>query len=832
MASRSAKGKHSGAPRSSGKKRTGAPKAGRARSGSGRAPGGGLRGVLLRLSLTAAAAVLTAGAGLFALLYNQALHDIKTRLDAPLWANSGRVYSGPIELWPGLQLSPEELAQDLQSAGYARVSKATQPGDFQLSDADLLIHVPKAKGRGWSTADTEAHVRFKDGRISAISPKARLQLAPAELAGLRGADNEARRPIALAELPKMVPQAVLAMEDARFYEHKGIDPLGILRALVHNLRDTGGMQGGSTLTQQLTKNLFLSQERTVERKVREAILSLAIERSLSKDRILELYLNEIYLGEASGASVCGLDQAARAYFGKPAARLSLGEAATLGGIVSAPNRYSPLRHPDRAKERRDLALSRMESLGWASAEAVAAAKAEPLVAHPGQGSRRAPYLVDAAVERVEALQGEGSSAARGLTIFTTAQPALQRIAERAVAEGGAALDAAYPKAKGAELALVAVRVRDGAVVALVGGRSYADSQFNRAVNARRQVGSITKPLTYLAAFEADRALSPVSPIDDSPIERTVSGKAWKPANYDGTYKGIITIRQALAESRNVPAVLMAERVGHATLKRRNEALGLLDATALPAGALGAYVASPLELAGAFTVFPGRGELAPPRLVEAVIDADGKAVWQEEPMTLPRASPRAAFLATRLLEAVIAEGTGRSAAKQGLVGSVGGKTGTTDEAHDAWFVGFTPELAVAVWVGFDRGRDLGLTGGEAALPTWTRFMLASGTARGGFPAPEGVERLRFCRSDDRPAVEGVDCGPTYEEWVSTGSVEAPRRSPDGALDEGGPIENVLLSVKERLSTDSIKPKRWFGRDRGGAAGEDGAEPAEPRIHPTN
>lgn len=824
MASRSGKGKPGSQPKIGPKKRSsGAKGGGRARSPGRSGARGGLRGALLRLSLTAVAAALTAGACLFGLLYNQALHDVQTRLGAPLWLNSGRVYSGPMELWPGLQISPEELAQDLQSAGYARVSKATQPGDFQLSDVDLLIHVPAAKGRGWATADTEAHVRFKEGRISAISPKARLQLAPAELAGLRGADNEARRPISLQELPKLVPQAVLAMEDARFYEHKGIDPVGLLRALVHNLRDQGGMQGGSTLTQQLTKNLFLNQERTVERKLREAILSLAIERSLSKDRILELYLNEIYLGEAGGASVCGLDQAARAYFGKPAARLSLGEAATLGGIVSAPNRYSPLRHPDRAKERRDLTLSRMEALGWASPAAVAAAKAEPLVAHPAQASRRAPYLVDAAVERVEALQGEGSTAARGLTIHTTAQPALQRIAERAVAEGGAALDAQHPKAKGAEIALVAVRVRDGAVVALVGGRSYAGSQFNRAVNARRQVGSITKPLTYLAAFEADRSLSPLSPIDDSPIERKVSGKSWKPANYDGQYKGIITIRQALAESRNVPAVLMAERVGHATLQRRNEALGLLDATALPAGALGAYLASPLEVAGAYTVFPGRGELAPPRLVEAVTDAEGRAVWQEEAMTLPRASPRAAFLATRLLEAVIEEGTGRSAAKAGLRGSVGGKTGTTDEAHDAWFVGFTPELAVAVWVGFDRGRDLGLTGGEAALPTWTRFVLASGTARGGFKAPEGVERLRVCASDHLPAVEGADCGPTYEEWVSAGSLDAPKRGPDGQVDAGGPVENALQSVKERLAPEAGKARRrWFGREE--------AEPEEPRIQP--
>ena len=761
---------------------------------------------LARMSVTGIVAALCGGAAVLALLYGQAERDVHARLAGPVWVHTGKVWSGPLRLWRGLELSPEELALDLQAAGYARVSTATQRGDFQVGQSDVLVRVPAARGPTYTTLEQDVHISFTAGRISAISPRARVELAPAALAGLRGADNEDRVPIRLADLPSHVPRAVLAMEDARFYSHTGIDPIGVLRAIFHNMSDSGAMQGGSTLTQQLTKNLFLNQERTWDRKAREALLAVAIEQNLSKDEILELYLNEIYLGEATGASICGIEQAARVYFGKPAARLTLGEAATLGGIVSAPNRYSPLRHPERARERRDLALDRMLALGWAEAGEAEAARSQPVEAHPPDKRRQAPYLVDAAVEQVEARQGEGSVAARGLHIFTTVHPVLQRRAEEAVRLGAAALDARYPKAAGAEVALVAVRVDDGAVVALVGGRDYGASQFNRAVHAARQVGSVTKPLTFLAAFEADRQLSPMSTLNDAPITRTTAGGAvWSPANYDGVYKGEVTLRQALAESRNVPAVLMAERVGLAELSRRNQALGLLEANALPSAALGAYVATPLQVAGAYTVFPGAGSYAPPRMIERVTTPEGELLWDEAAMTLPRASPRAAFLATRLLEAVVSEGTGAGVRAHGLREGIAGKTGTTDDARDAWFVGFSSELVVAVWVGFDKGRPLGLTGGEAALPVWARFVASSGTARGRFSPPAGVEEVQWCIADTLPAVPGVDCGPTLTEWVSTGTAPVADRSgasvvvpPAAPPDAGtGRIAQALDAVRRSL-----------------------------------
>ncbi len=747
-------------------------------------------------------------------LYHQAEQDVAERLAGPVWSSSARVLSAPMELWPGLAISPGEVAADLQRAGYARVARASAPGDFEISGNDLLIKVPKASGPGWEIPGGDVHLAFGSTGIAAVSPRKRARLAPVELAELRGSDNEARRPVSLDQLPSHVPNAVLAMEDARFYEHRGIDPFGIARALARNLVQDGPLQGGSTLTQQLVKNLLLTQERTLSRKAREALLAVALEQQLDKDEILELYLNEIYLGQGGGASVCGVDQAARVFFGKPATRLSIAQAATLAGIVSAPNRYSPLQHPERARERRDLALQRMAELGHITAAQHADAKAAPLGVHPSVGSRHAPWFVDAAVDHVEDLLGEGSLIARGATVHTTLQPALQRLAERVVAESAAELDREHPKAKGAQIALVAVRVSDGAVVAMVGGRDYGTSQFNRVLHAHRQVGSTIKPLTALAAFERDPALSPATLIDDAPIERTIAGKRWAPRNYDGRYMGEIPLRTAIAKSRNTPAVLLAEEVGMDRLAIWWHRLGLVEASELPAASLGAFPATPLELATAYTIFPGQGERARPYLVAATQDSAGAALTAAPPGRVRQADAASTFLTTRLLSAVMTEGTGRKAAAYGAKGAVGGKSGTTDEARDAWFVGFTPELAVAVWVGFDKSKPVGLTGSQAALPTWARFVAGSGTAGGRFPVPKGVETLRFCTEDWEPAGSS-DCA-SVEEYVRSGT-----RPRTGHAEEQGPLGVALdwLLGRDEDAPDPApegteKPRRRpFWRRRG-------------------
>jgi penicillin-binding protein 1B len=788
-------------------------KKGGAAKGPRKAPAGGWIG---RLGRWLAKLVISVGLGATVglgfvtwVMYRQAVKDVESLLSKPVWSTVGRVYSGPLELWPGLTLDPEALAIDLQAAGYARVRTVEKAGDFQIDGEDILLRAPSANKAGEATAPVDTLLSFSKGRLNSITPGKRVTLRPVELAALRGPNNEDRRPVALQKIPKDVVHAVLAMEDARFYQHEGLDPIGIARALLHNAMNPGGLHGGSTLTQQVVKNVFLTQERTYERKAKEAILAIALEQVRSKDQIIELYLNEIYLGQANGRAICGVDEAARAFFGKPIDRVDLAEAATLAGVVAAPNRYSPLQHPDESKVRRDLALDRMVEVGFVTKAAAGVARSQPLAVHPSSEGRRAPWAVDAAVDRVEAALGAAAIASRGLQVHTTLHPVLQRLAERAVAEGAAELDKAHPKAKGAQIALVVVRARDGAVLAAVGGRDYATSQFDRALVARRQIGSTIKPLTFLAAFERWPDRSPATRVTDEPITRTVAGKEWAPKNYDGTYVGAVSYRRALEQSRNIPAILVAEELGMTELAALWRKAGLSEASSHPAAALGAFTASPLELAGAYTVFPNLGSRQTPHLVRVANAPDGASLWSEPTGKTTVASPRAAFLTTSLLQGVLTDGTARSAAKTLSVTSLGGKTGTTDDGRDAWFVGFSPELVVVVWVGFDRDKALGLTGGEAALPTWTRFLSLVGAPRSSFVQPPTVARFDICAES---GVAPDQACAAASEWFSREHPPAP-----GCPVHGGPVDQVgeavergVQKVKEVVMPEEPDRPRIFKR----------------------
>jgi len=711
-------------------------------------------------------------------LYRWALGEVDRGLAGPVWTVPGHVWSGPIDVWPGLAYTPEALAADLSAAGYARVVKAAQPGDFQASADAVVVNVRAASGPGWAVKAGEVLVTFTDGRVRSVTPQGRAAFAPAAMATIRGPDNENRNPVPLDRIPKNVRNAVLAMEDARFYDHAGIDPIGIGRALWVDLTEQEWKQGGSSLTQQVVKNLFLTQERTGERKLREALLSLAIERRLGKDEILRLYLNEIYLGQVGGSSICGVDAAARAWFGKPIERVTLGEAATLGGVISAPNAYSPARYPERATERRDIALARMVEIGAIDAAAAAAAKKEPMVTHLATVGRMSPWAVDHAVEEVEARVGQGAIAQEALEVHTSISPPLQRAAELALREGMAELVAAHPKLEGVQAALVAVRARDGAIVALVGGRDYADSLWDRGFGAKRQVGSTIKPLTMLAAFEADAGLSPATRFTDAPIERVHDGKPWTPANYDNVFVGPVSIRRAVAASRNIPAVLLAETVGMGNLKKAWRNLGLSGATDYPSAALGGFGATPVEVAGAYAVFASEGAYHTPWLVRAAADPGGDLRVDSPPEKASvRYSARATFLSLDVMREVLRSGTGKSAAKYGVGSGAAGKSGTTDGNKDAWFVGVTGGYSVAVWVGFDREKTLGLTGSQAALPTWARFVAATGTSGTVGAVPSGVERVEVCVETDLPPCGS--CAETRPEYFTAGKVPDPSC---GALEE--------------------------------------------------
>jgi penicillin-binding protein 1B len=578
---------------------------------------------------------------------------------------------------------------------------------------------------------------------------------PPELLASAGADmGENIRPVRLPDVPAVLRNAVLATEDVRFYEHGGVDPRGILRALWTNIRKGRVAEGGSTITQQLVKSRLLNPERTLARKVNEALLSTVLEWRYSKDQILEAYLNEIYLGQWGGSAVRGVGAASRAYFGKEVHQVTLAEAALLAGMIRAPNSYSPVSNPERARERRDVVLSRLRDLGRISEADYRRARKEPVRARvtPTNGLV-APYFIDyvrAELERNPDLELAGQ---HGVRVYTTLDPVLQRLAEAAVVKGMDRLETARPRLrrKGPEerlqAAMVVLDPATGQVRALVGGRDYRSSQFNRAVLARRQPGSAFKPFVYLTALtpRKDATLfTAASLIEDAPITIMMDGKPWTPKNYDDRYEGTVTVRRALEGSLNTATVRLAQAVGLPAVIDTARGLGMEgDLKPVPALTLGVFEITPLQLARAYLPLVNGGLAPAGGAVEAVADDGGRALWSASREARPVIGAPEAYLVTSLLEGVINAGTGASARVAGVPGAVAGKTGTTNDGRDAWFVGYAPNLLALVWVGFDDGVAAGLSGSEGALPIWSEFMRQALEVYpgGAFPEPAGITRAK-------------------------------------------------------------------------------------------
>jgi penicillin-binding protein 1B len=576
----------------------------------------------------------------------------------------------------------------------------------------------------------------------------RISLGTPLLSVRSAAERRKHRIVPLAAIPGRVVQAVLAAEDHRFFDHPGIDPWRIAAAAVTNLTgDLPYLVGASTLTQQLVKNTMLTPGQTFTRKLHEQALSLLLERRLPKSRILELYLNEVYLGQHGSFAIHGVTQGARALFGKDLHNLSLGEAATMAGTIQAPQRNTPARHPARARTRRNVVLQAMVALDFITPDAAMSAAREPVEPVAALGDVEAPYFADLVGEQLESmLNGQ----APGVRVETTLDVRLQRLAETAVRDG--LRDMAGLSASGTapvpQIALVAVDPRSGAIRALVGGNSYHGSQFNRASRARRQPGSVIKPFVYLAALERARhdpdfAFTPSSLIADEPTTFMHDGRPWRPTNFGQTYDGAVTARLALARSRNVAAVKVAERAGLAAVAELwAHASGGTTPPPYPSLALGTFEATPLEVAAAYTVLANGGERVPLHAVVGVSGRDGINVTM--PVDPPRrvAGADSAFLVTQMLRSTFDVGTAAAARQRGFDLVAAGKTGTTDDLRDAWFAGFTPTLVTVVWVGHDDNRPLGLTGAQAALPIWTDFMRRAheGRPSADFSQPPGVTRV--------------------------------------------------------------------------------------------
>lgn len=670
--------------------------------------------------------------------YNFYSQIIDARLATGYLTSRPGLYAAPRVLQVGQKFSVEKLTATLRRAGYVESQASTVwSGSFTTNGPVVEIRPNRREDR----QPRVVRVTFDDAKITELTGDGialdAFTLQPEILSNDLSSKAGKREILSYNEIPPVLVHAILSIEDRRFFEHSGVDFSGLVRALIRNAGDERLAQGGSTITQQLVKNTYLSPEKTFQRKYAEAMLSLSLEQRLSKQDILALYCNEVYLGQRGAASVRGMKEAALVFYGKELNQVSLAEAATLAGMIQSPARYSPVQHPEAAQARRNIVLSLMQQNGWITPEQSSSASAETIVLAPDRSldNSLAPYFVDY-VNRIAQSQFETSGESE--RIYTTIDLELQQLAEQALKRQMDRLDKVYAgRDAKPQAALVALDPHTGNVLAMVGGRSYAESQLNRVTDARRQPGSTFKPFVYAAALED--GMSPVRMFMDAPREfiydRT---RTYRPANYGGGYSmREVTMRTGLVKSLNVVTVDVALQTGLARIANLATRFGLPKPERYPALALGTEEVTPLQLAAAYAVFVNGGLRVEPKVIASLSEPPGTHVLTADDQVI---SPTTSYMITNMLAAVIDRGTARKARGATPGTAIAGKTGTS---RDGWFVGYSPNLVCAVWIGFDDNAQLGLTGAEAALPAWAEFMKEAVAVRpdlGGsnFECPEGIK----------------------------------------------------------------------------------------------
>jgi penicillin-binding protein 1B len=720
--------------------------------------------------LTAVFLPIVVGASLLIHQYMRLSVLVGQRLTGERGRLPSRVYAGPLVLRPGLVLAADDLVTLLNGLRYAqRETPPTEAGQFAASPAGVTFF-PRLVDSGATeplivsfSTDKQGVTRIRDIRGQGGKKRyAEQALEPELVTYLFDEDREKRRRVRLEELPDHLVKAVLAIEDRRFFSHPGLDPLALLARALRNLRsDSLIPYGGSTITQQLCKNFFLiridergykTAERSYRRKAQEALLAFVLERRATKQEILELYLNDVYLGQSGSFGIIGVGEGARIYFRKDVANLTLPESALLAGMIQSPNPYNPFRHEQRATERRNEVIRAMQDAGFIDAATMEESLAAPLLVEPPRvDTADAPYFVDLVRQQLGQRYDAKDLTTQNLSVYTTLDLHLQTLAQRALGRGLARVQEIIKKRTTAPVqgSLIALEPASGKVLALVGGRSYGRSQYNRVIQARRQPGSTFKPFVYLAAFEAsfdDPSLPPITPatvVEDTPSVFFFEDKEYIPTNYEDEYHGLVTLRRALALSMNVATVKVAEMVGYdevADVWSKKLGIGA-PIQPYPAVALGSFEATPFELATAYNVLANEGLKVEPVTILRVADEKNRVLEQHHAAVPERVvRPESAFLVVDMLRSVINEGTAASARALGFTADAAGKTGTTNDYRDAWFAGFTPDLLCVVWVGFDDNTPVGLSGTRAALPIWVDFMNVAlgGRKPAEFAAPpEGI-----------------------------------------------------------------------------------------------
>ncbi len=708
------------------------------------------------------------------------------------------IYARPLALEPGRDPRAIGLFDALDRLGYREVSGDPAPGEFAREPRAVVIERRPSSGvtgerlRLELDSGRRIHV-MRDARGERL---ARAWLEPERVAEIQGEYRARREPVRLHELPDGLINAVVHTEDRHFFQHRGLDVWRIGGAAWANLRALRIVQGGSTITQQLVKNLFLTPERTLARKLRESVLAMLMELHHSKHEILEAYLNEIYLGQAGPVAIHGVGAAARHYFGKRAAELTVGESALLAGIIASPGSYSPFAHAEATLVRRDAVLDGLLRDGWIEPEEHASARAEALrLDRSAPDPALAPHFAQWLVDQFPAELDSETLETEGHLVLSTLDAELQRAASRAVKRGLERLERELPSLTKSEIpleaALVALDPGSGDVLAMVGGRDFSRSQFNRATQAHRQPGSLFKPIVALAALAYDGERPPaftlVSTLEDRAVEIDTPQGPWTPVNFDGEFRGEVTLRQALEYSYNVPFARLGLALGPERIVAVARRLGITsELQAVPSLALGSSEVTLLEMVRAYATLATGGALPDPRGYERVLDTRGELRAELPAGRTGVIAPGEAYLVTSALQGAVSHGTARALRSLGLPWPLAGKTGTSNDFRDGWFVGYTPDLVVGVWVGFDDGRTLRLPASRTALPIFAEFTEFALERRGfrAFTAPADVSILPV-------------------DWSGT-------RAGDGCL---GEPEVFLVGTAPREScdrpfADAIRPLRWL------------------------
>ena len=676
--------------------------------------------------------------------------EISALIEQRRAAMTSAIFSAPFPIVAGDDLDRSGLLDRLAQLSYSQVPSSNAPGEYTRAKNAIAIYLRSFYVGAKQYPAEMVRVSLEGTRIAVVADsfgvaKSDAMLEPEVIGRLLPGAPAERVEVQLDQLKPYLVKGLLDTEDRFFYYHPGIDPIRIVEAAISDLHSHRLAQGASTLTQQLARTFMERHERSFSRKFRELAVAAVLEIRLRKNEILERYINDVPMGEYEGTPIDGMPQAARYFFNKDLSEVTPAEAATLIGMIQAPTLYDPRRHPDNCIKRRDVVLGVMKHAGVIDDATYAAAIATPIQITKPPGLRRAPYFTDYVTAFVTKIPGFDGHL-EGLKVYTTLDTELQADAVDAVTDNIAALEKNHKRLRRAkadgklQTSLVALDADSGAIRAMIGGRDYSESQFNRAANAERQPGSAFKPIVYLAALDPDRApfsppLTLASLLPDEPM--TFNG--WTPANYERTYQPQVTVVQALYESLNVPTAYVGNELGPATIVKTAHEMGIHeDLQAYLPISIGADETTLLELTSAYQVFASEGEQSPPYAVEAVVDAKGHQIYQHEDESNRIVRPAVAYLITGALKAVLRYGTGASAGRLGIDFPAAGKTGTTQDYKDAYFIGYTPAIVCGVWVGFDVPESLGLTGAQAALPAWVQFMQDAAPADPeDFPEPSGI-----------------------------------------------------------------------------------------------